>query len=132
MPPRAVLGLVAAAAHRVVGDGAGGAGEDEGADAVLGVARGERGGGAAAHRVGDDAHVFDVEVVEQGDGVVAEGAAAAAVEVVAEAEGAVVEGDAGVVVGEEGDLLPPAEVVAALAVREEEAAGRSRGPRSRG
>ena len=35
-------------------------------------------------------------------------------------EGAVVEGDAGVVAGEERDLLPPAQVVAALAVGEEQ------------
>jgi hypothetical protein len=114
------LGLVAAASHGLVGHSARGAGEDDSAHALLGVARGEGGGGAASHRVGDDAHVFDAEVVEQRDGVFAEGAAAAIVEVVAEAKGAAVERDAGVVPGEGGDLLPPGEVVAALAVGEQD------------
>src|SRR3972149_2035763 len=82
--------------------------------------RGGGAGGGTAHRVGDDAHVRDAEVVEEGDDVGAEGGAAAAVAVGAEAKGAVVEGDAGVVLGEEGHLLPPAEGVGALAVREED------------
>jgi hypothetical protein len=55
-------------------------------------------------------------VIEQGEGVRAEGKAPATIRVVAEAKGAVVERDAGEVPGEEGHLLPPGKVIATLAV----------------
>jgi hypothetical protein len=70
--------------------------------------------------VGDYAHVIDAEVIEKSYGVVAEATASFGVHVVALTEGTVVEGDAGVVLGEVGHLPPPAEVVAALAMGEED------------
>ena len=64
-----------------------------------------------------------LEVVEEVAQVLVEGTAAAgglALGVAGEAEGAVVERDAAEVLAEDGDLLPPGQVVAAGAVGEDD------------
>ena len=98
---------------------AGGAGEDEGAQAV-GVGGGVGGAGPAAHRLADEDGGVELEVVEEGEQVVGEaGEAGAAGGLGGEGEAAVGEHDAGAAGGEVGQLLPPAEVVAAEAVGED-------------
>ena len=76
--------------------------------------------GAPAHRMRDEVHLRDAEVVEQRPHVRAEGDAAGALSGVGgTAEGAVVEGDGRVALREGRHLLPPRHAVAAGAVRQQ-------------
>ena len=109
-------------AHVVVDGAARRAGEHH-RPAAARVPERESDGRSAAHRLRHDRGPFDLEQVEQRAQIVVEGGAAAllvALAVARPAERAVVEGDAAIALREHRHLLPPAEVVAAGAVREDD------------
>src|SRR5262245_29134116 len=103
-----------------VGERADGRRHDEGPD-PLRRAQGVAEARPAAHRLRYQAHLAKSEMVDQGRQIVDEGQRTRTARLVARLpEAAMREGDAGVAGGEVRHLLPPGEVVAAHAVREDE------------